>query len=97
MSRVRADRYTDKTGTGAPLFPNGAQVTGVITATTFKGALEGNVDSVGLITARSGMEISGIVTARPGLAVTYYGDGSNLTGINISASSASDWRDNSLF
>ena len=40
-----------------------------------------NVDSVGLITARSGIEVSGIVTARSGYAVTYYGDGSNLTGI----------------
>tara|TARA_B100001758_G_scaffold44257_1_gene35324 strand:- start:2837 stop:4747 length:1911 start_codon:yes stop_codon:yes gene_type:complete len=35
--RVRADSFTDKTGTGAPLFPNGAVVTGVITATTFSG------------------------------------------------------------
>jgi len=39
-----------------------------------------NVDSVGLITARSGIEVSGIVTARAGFAVTYYGDGSQLTG-----------------
>ena len=35
-----------------------------------------SVDSVGLITARSGIEVSGIVTA-----TTYYGDGSNLTGV----------------
>ena len=41
-----------------------------------------NVDSVGLITARSGIEISGIVTARSGFAVTYYGDGSQLEGIS---------------
>tara|TARA_R100000005_G_scaffold48527_1_gene23259 strand:- start:618 stop:1412 length:795 start_codon:yes stop_codon:yes gene_type:complete len=40
-----------------------------------------NIDSVGLITARSGVEVSGIVTARSGFAVTYYGDGSKLTGI----------------
>ena len=40
-----------------------------------------NIDSVGLITARSGIEVSGIVTARSGFAVTYYGDGSNLTGV----------------
>lgn len=36
----------------------------------------------GIITARDGIEVSGIVTARPGFAVTYYGDGSNLTGID---------------
>jgi hypothetical protein len=41
-----------------------------------------NVDSVGLITARSGIEISGIVTARAGSAVTFYGDGSGLTGVS---------------
>lgn len=40
-----------------------------------------NIDSVGLITARSGIEVAGIVTAKAGAAVTYYGDGSNLTGI----------------
>ena len=40
-----------------------------------------NVDSLGIITARSGIEVSGIVTARTGFAVTYYGDGSNLTGV----------------
>jgi hypothetical protein len=40
-----------------------------------------NVDSLGIITARSGIQVSGIVTARAGFAVTYYGDGSNLTGV----------------
>jgi hypothetical protein len=42
-----------------------------------------NVDSVGLITARTGIEVSGIVTARAGSAVTYYGDGSQLSGIEV--------------
>ena len=91
--RVRADSYVNRGATGAPSFPLGAVVTGVITATT--GSFSGdvsiggtltyedvkNVDSVGLITARSGIEVSGIVTAMAGAAVTYYGDGSNLTGI----------------
>ena len=45
MSRVRADRYVDKGGSGAPLFPNGAVITGVATATTFSGALSGNATS----------------------------------------------------
>ena len=43
MSRIRADRIVNRTAIGAPLFPNGAVITGVATATTFKGALEGNV------------------------------------------------------
>jgi len=93
MSRIRADRIVDRVATGAPLFPNGAVVTGVATATTFDGnatsatsaaGLTGtpditvrnvtgvaatftgvltyedvtNVDSVGLITARSGIDVT---------------------------------------
>ena len=39
-----------------------------------------NVDSIGIVTANSGINVSGVVTAVAGAAVTYYGDGSNLTG-----------------
>ena len=35
MSKVRANNFTNKAGTGAPTFPHGAVVTGVATATTF--------------------------------------------------------------
>jgi len=34
MSKVRANNFTNKVGTGAPTFPYGANVTGVATATT---------------------------------------------------------------
>ena len=34
MSKVRANNFTNKAGTGAPTFPYGANVTGVATATT---------------------------------------------------------------
>ena len=34
----------------------------------------------------NGIEVSGIVTASPGAAITYYGDGSNLTGVSGSVS-----------
>jgi len=105
MSKVRADQYTNKEGTGAPSFPNGASITGVLTATSFSGSVAGtasnatvavnaqgltgtpnisvgtvsgttgtfsgnvsvggtltyddvtNIDSVGLITARSGINV----------------------------------------
>ena len=50
-------------------------VTGV--AATFSGVLTyddvTNVDSIGLVTARSGLEVTGIITARPGTAVTFKG------------------------
>ena len=45
MSRI-SDRIVDRVhATGAPLFPNGAVITGVATATTFSGALSGNATS----------------------------------------------------
>ena len=106
MSRVRADRLTNRAGTGAPTFPNGANVVGLVSATTLSGNLTGNltgnasgtagglsgtpnivvgsvtgttgtfsgsvsvggtityedvtnVDSVGIITARSGVDLNG--------------------------------------
>jgi hypothetical protein len=101
---INVDTIVDRTFVGAPLFPNGAVVTGVLTATTFDGnsntatsasGLTGtpsinvgnivavdasfsgnvsiggtltyedvtNVDSVGLITARTGIQVlSGIST-----------------------------------
>jgi len=34
MSKVRANNFTNKVGTGAPTFPYGVNVTGVATATT---------------------------------------------------------------
>ena len=43
MSILRADSIRDRAGTGAPDFPNGATVTGVVTATSFSGAVTGNV------------------------------------------------------
>jgi len=43
MSKVRSDNYTDRSGTGAPSFPHGANVTGVVTATSFTGDVTGDV------------------------------------------------------
>ena len=97
MSKVRAEQYTNRLGTGAPEIPfgvtlpegasidgaGGLNITGIATAGTFKGDLSGNVtgvaatftgpvtiggtltyedvtniDSVGLITARSGIKVT---------------------------------------
>ena len=86
MSQLFVDNIKNRTG-GAINAPSGIVVSGV---GTFSGDVSiggtltyedvKNIDSVGLITARSGIEVSGIVTARSGYAVTYYGDGSQLTG-----------------
>ena len=102
MSKVRAEQYTNRLGTGAPEIPYGVTVpegasingagglnlTGIATAGTFKGNVTGdvsgnisgaaatftgpvtiggtltyedvtNIDSVGIVTARSGINITG--------------------------------------
>ena len=50
-------------------------ITGV--AATFSGALSyedvTNIDSIGIVTARAGVEVTGIITARSGTAVTFTG------------------------
>jgi len=141
MSKVRADQYTNKEGTGAPSFPNGASITGVLTATSFSGSLAGtasnatvavnaqgltgtpnitvgtvsgttgtfsgnvsiggtltyddvtNIDSVGLITARSGINVTaGVSTfaaqiqANGGTKIT----GSQTSNISAMGSNAVD-------
>ena len=72
--RVRADNFTNKAGTGAPTFPNGVNVTGVATATTFSGNVTGDV--TGNLTGSS-INVTGVITA-----TSFSGDGSNLTGID---------------
>ena len=82
MSRIRANTITNQNANGAPNFPNGITVTGVVTATTGSQNISGdltvtgnvgvggtityedvtNVDSVGIITARDGLRVTGIAT-----------------------------------
>ena len=75
--RVRADTFTNRAGTGAPNFPNGASFSGNVSiggTLTYEDVT--NVDSVGLITARSGIIVTGVVTA-----TSFVGSGASLTGI----------------
>jgi hypothetical protein len=90
MSQINVNKIADKTGGGAPEFPYGIQVTGIVTATTlnqnvvgvvtasggFSGALTGNV--TGNATGLSGTPniVVGIVTA-----TSFEGSGANLTGL----------------
>jgi hypothetical protein len=128
MSRVRADRLTNRAGTGAPTFPNGAVITGVATATSFDGNATGltgtpsivvgsvtgttgtfsgnvsvggtltyedvtNIDSVGVVTARSGIKvlagganIVGVTTAAAGVDL----NGTLREKVNVTAGKLSD-------
>ena len=111
MSIIRADSIKNRGGNGAPDFPNGITVSGIVTSTVLDASVTNltvtgnlgvggtityedvtNVDSVGVITARSGFNLvgndlnvgsnikignaSGIVTA-----TSFSGSGANLTGI----------------
>ena len=93
MSQLYVDNIKNRTG-GALGLPQGAVVTGIITATT--GSFSGNVsvggtltyedvtnvDSVGIITARSGINVTagGINVVGVITATSFIGDISGATG-----------------
>jgi hypothetical protein len=95
MSQLYVDNIKNRTG-GAIGMPQGAVVTGVVTATS--GSFSGNVsiggtltyedvtniDSVGLITARSGINVTagGIDAVGVVTATSFVGDGAGLTGVS---------------
>ena len=91
---VYTDNIENAAGRGAPNFPLGITVSGISTLSgnvSIGGTLTyedvTNVDSVGVITARSGIVATGVVTA-----TSFKGDGSLLTGID--ATSLKDSSDN---
>jgi len=103
MSQINVNNIKNRAGTGAPTLGNGVVVTGVVTATT--GAFSGNVsiggtltyedvtniDSVGVVTARLGVNVTGgeiavgaafsVGQAGVVTATSFVGDGSNLIGV----------------
>ena len=149
MSQINVNIVKGRTG-GAPDFPSGATVTGIVTATSFSGnganltgissdatsikdsggnvKVQGNtsgivitgitsglnvtgvatvatlsattvsiggtltyedvtnIDSIGIITARSGIRVGGGQSIGSDGVLTYYGDGSSLTGIEAGIS-----------
>jgi len=72
MSIIRADSIKNRSGAGAPDFPNGITVTGVVTATTLNATPT-------FVTVGSNIQIgnAGVITA-----TSYRGDGSQLTGMS---------------
>ena len=89
MSRIRANTITHQNANGAPNFPDGITVTGIVTATTtsqnITGTLavtgdatfSGNVGIAGTLTYEDVKNVDsiGIVTARSGIRVTSTTDG----------------------
>ena len=77
MSRLRANQITNENANGAPDFPHGLTVTGIVTASSLNATP--NIIVVGsAVTANSqGIDATGIITA-----TSFKGDGSSLTGID---------------
>ena len=99
MSQIQVDNIYNKEATGSPNFPLGANVTGVITATTFKGGAEitsgtinatsatfsGAVSVGGTLTYEDVTNIDsvGVITARNGVKVTAGGVDVTAGGLDI--------------
>lgn len=90
MSQLFVDNIKNRTG-GSLGLPAGINVTGVSTFSSdvsIGGTLTyedvTNIDSVGVITARSGIEVpsGGINAVGVVTATSFSGDGSNLTGVS---------------
>ena len=100
MSIIRADSIKNRAGNGAPDFPNGITVTGIVTSTVLDNnitgdlTVSGNLGVGGTLTYEDVTNIDsiGVGTFRDGLRVTgictataFHGNGSALTGIDATA------------
>ena len=100
MSIIRADSIKNRAGNGAPDFPNGLTVTGIITSTVLDNnitgdlTVSGNLGVGGTLTYEdvTNVDSLGVGTFRDGLRVTgictataFHGNGSALTGIDATA------------
>ena len=85
MSRLRANQITNENANGAPNFPHGITVTGIVTATTTSTTMPQIIVGSAVTANSQGIDVTGIVTA-----TSFKGDGTNLTGVDpsITASSA---------
>ena len=82
MSIIRADSIKNRSGLGAPDFPNGITVTGIVTATVLDTSVETLNVTGGHVNVGTNIQLgdAGIVTA-----TSFVGDGSSLTGIDATA------------
>ena len=79
MSQINVNTIKNKSGTGSPNFPNGATVTGVVTATTFKGNFDGGGSAITAINA-SNISSGTIGAARLPSDLNTTGTAGGLTG-----------------
>ena len=77
MSRLRANQITNENANGAPNFPHGLTVTGIVTASTLNQTPTSIVVGSAVTANSQGIDATGIITA-----TSFKGDGSSLTGID---------------
>ena len=83
MSTINVTNLSGRGG-ATPNLPDGANITGVATATSFDGSLKSTGTptlGLGVTINASGVAISGVCTAGIVSATTFYGSGSGLTGV----------------
>ena len=76
MSDIRVDNIKNEAGTGSPSFPYGANVTGIVSATSFSGNISGNSITSGTIAAARVATLNQNTTGSAGSAAV----ASGLTG-----------------
>ena len=83
MSILRADSIKGRDGVSAPEFPQGINVTGVVTATVLNQNAVNDLNVSGILTATQ-ISVGTAVTITGGIvtATSFVGDGSSLTGID---------------
>ena len=77
MSIIRADSIKNRAGDGAPDFPKGITVTGIVTATTLN-SVANNIDVDDFISVGNNIQLgnAGVCTA-----TTFSGSGASLTNL----------------
>jgi hypothetical protein len=91
MSRLRANQITNENANGAPNFPHGLTVTGIVTATTTSTTLPQIVVGSAVTANSQGIDITGVATAtslKVGSSIIANSTGINVTGV-ITATSFS--------
>ena len=91
MSRLRANQITNENANGAPNFPHGLTVTGVVTATTAPQTMSSIVVGSAVTANSQGIDVTGVATAtslKVGNSIIANSTGINVTGV-ITATSFS--------
>ena len=86
MSTINVTNLSGRGG-ATPNLPDGANITGVATATSFDGNLKSTGTptlGLGVTINSSGLHVTGVTTVGVVTGGTFYGDGSNLTGVGES-------------